>query len=114
MTPIDDSYDDFDLESTLILTAELGEAICGITHISSTPEGVVDYIRQKFEEFDVAIPVCQTCVDRLHSDDWILLYCVNCCCSLWIYKPDSSRGHLYTDGEHIKWMDSCPHCHGGF
>ena len=67
---------------------------------------VVDVSVYRFE-----IRICEECVEALYSDDWILLYCISCRSSQWIFKRLARL--TYLEGMHIKWMDECPECKNG-
>jgi len=95
-----------------ILKAELIGKPCGIRHFLNEGMMAVTYINQKFRGFRAVIPICQICVNRLEHDDWVLLYCVRCNQSIWIYKPESISPTNYKKGEHIKWLDYCKFCYG--
>jgi len=98
-------------EALIVLKANCDSSKCEITHYNEpTNRPAVNYIQQQFRDFLAVIPICETCVERLHSNDWILLYCVQCGNSIWIYKPNSLRQYHYPDGEHIKWMNECHKC----
>lgn len=94
---------------TLILKAKLMNETCALEH--EEKKEATAYIRQKFSFFEIIIPVCKECIEKLKNDDWILLYCVECCNSKWVYKSDSNHKHLYQEGEHIRWMKICPVCY---
>ena len=96
-------------EDTLMLKAGLKDAMCALRH--EKPRPAVNYVCQRFESFTGTIPVCEECLKKLQSDDWVLLFCVNCSMNLWIYKPDSKKSYHYLCGQHIKWMPTCPYCH---
>lgn len=101
-------------EKRLKAQLELKKFRCELNHNDGLSREPVDYIYQRFEEFDVYIPVCAECITKLASDDWILLFCRNCMESLWLPKPSSNRQHSYPAGEHIRFMDKCPHCFNQF
>lgn len=108
-----------ELFTTFIARAGLKNEHCGLKHSIVDPaenHQAIDYIVQNFgmeDEPDVQIivPVCAECIEALHDDDWILLYCINCMESQWIYKPKSKKPELYGDGERIRWLKYCPHCY---
>ena len=103
--------DKIPFETKMILEAELDVTKCAITHFELTAGQAVAFISQQFRDFTAVIPVCQVCAHRLDSDDWILLYCVSCNRSIWIFKPESLKQYHYGEGEHIKWMNECQHCY---
>jgi hypothetical protein len=81
---------------------------CALEH--ENEHTAVDCIYQKFTHFDIIVPVCEKCMERLTMDDWILLFCVECTESKWIYKPESKHKDSYQTGEHVRWMPACPKC----
>lgn len=71
----------------------------------------VDYLCQYFGwEKDITeqfrIPICSECIEGLYDRDWILIYCIICHNSQWIYKP-YSRLDYHND---VIWLDNCPKC----
>ena len=93
------------------LYAEIQTGIiqCGLNKCNAT---AVDYIFQPWGkddivEFNLMIPVCLECVDFLGQNDWVLLYCVVCNASQWVYKPIAK---LKYGNQNIVWMDTCPKC----
>jgi hypothetical protein len=58
----------------------------------------------------LAIPICAECEAALFNDEWVLLYCVRCNASQWIYKPLAKR--KYEKGQHVMFMTMCPKCYG--
>lgn len=72
----------------------------------------VDYLCQEFssefENFSIRIPICEECVHALYGQDWVLLFCLECCSSQWIYKRLAKR--KYEDGKNVIWMSACPNC----
>jgi len=98
---------------------ELLNEKCGLNHgpISLVPENpkAVDYLCQMFgfsEERtiteEIRIPICEECMEALYDGDWVLLYCVICNSSQWIYKPESKLD--FKPGVSVVWMDDCPKC----
>jgi hypothetical protein len=86
---------------------------CELNHgfVLEQPEAV-DFLCQKFISFELNIPICKECAITLtYSKDWVLLFCVTCLNSQWVYLPNSKNNHLYNEDEKIKWMeDGCPKC----
>ena len=92
----------------VVLGAALGN--CMLDH--SEPMEATNAIQQEFTFGRVSIPICEECEEALASPDWVLIYCVECCSSMWIYKPKSKKPHLYEKmlpGE-IMWLKFCPKC----
>lgn len=102
----------------LVAQAELEGATCALKHSKFDPSGnhpAVNYLCQgvgdtetKVTEYAVRIPICEECMEALYNEDWILVYCINCNKSQWIYRPLAKRGHQ--GGNIIYWLDVCPHC----
>lgn len=87
-----------------------GEVECGLVNCK---QRAVDYIIQPIGkdnkvEIELVIPVCLECTKYIGHYEWVLLYCVKCNASQWVYKPWAKR--TYT--ESITWMNECPKCHG--
>jgi len=91
-----------------ILYANLQDRKCDLWHEEERQS--IDYIFQKCTFGDVVIAICEECIKRLQDDDWILLFCINCSSSIWIYKPEAKKPWLYKKGEHIIWMPGCLYC----
>lgn len=65
----------------------------------------IGYYNQR--QYSVTIFVCQDCVNRLYSPNFILLYCLKCNHSQWIVKPYAKMNY---GQKHICWMSCCPDC----
>ena len=97
----------------LHMMVELSGSKCELNHGPGCDiPDAVDFLVQEFSSpagnYKVAIPICQDCIDGLASDEWVLLYCITCNSSQWIFKPLARR--RYPDGTHLLWMDRCPKC----
>ena len=92
----------------LVLKASLETSSCMLNH--EKPRKAVNYLCQGFGGYELVVPICQECEDKMCDPDWVLLFCTNCCKSCWIYKPESKRQYHYKDGESLKWMSACPYC----
>jgi len=88
--------------------AELEGTACDLDECSNQ---AVNYIYQKFSEFDIIIPVCKECIDKLNNKEWVLWFCVECCRSKWIHISESNHKHLYENENRVVWIVACPHCH---
>lgn len=100
-----------EIEKKLVLHANLQDEVCKLKH--DEDRQAVYYIYQAFTFGDVVIPICEECGDKLYSEDWVLLYCMECHNNFWIYKPESKKPWLYEKDEHIKWLPQCPYCWRG-
>ena len=96
-----------------IMFGNLQGQTCALKHSKKDPSEnhqAVNYLSQKMTNSDtIAIPICQECVEALHSNTWVLLYCVNCNQSQWVHKGYAKRH--YKDNEHVIFMTACPHCY---
>lgn len=102
-----------------IAKMELLNEECGLSHgpkhlVPKKPLAV-DYLCQMFgfsEEKTITdelrIPICAECIEGLYSGDWVLLYCITCNNSQWVYKPESKLD--FNPGVSVVWMDECPKC----
>lgn len=96
----------------MVLYLELleGKVECGLTKCN---QKAVDYVIQPVGkdnnvEIELVIPVCLGCSKYIGHYEWVLLYCVKCNESQWVYKPWAKL--TYT--ESVVWMNECPRCHG--
>jgi len=100
------------------LLAELGAKgnACMLKHKDPIPKAV-DYIVIPFGNEEGAdnftIPVCQECLDGFIDPKWLLIYCLKCMASQWLYKPfaklqyfNRSTGKMYSG----IILDGCPEC----
>ena len=72
----------------------------------------IDYINQKIGYtgqvmYEVTIPICEECVQRLQATEYVLLYCLKCADNKWVYKPYAKLDYY---NKHICWMSCCPEC----
>lgn len=73
-----------------------------IGHAESEDSSVVDYTLQ--------IPICQECAEALQGDEWVLLFCLNCCKSQWVLRVLAKI--MYPKEQHVVFMEDCPCCEG--
>ena len=52
------------------------------------------------------IPVCEDCIRGLYDENEVLLYCIQCNHSQWVWKPTSKINY----NTNVVWLDSCPKC----
>lgn len=108
---IDDTLDVF-----MAKVALEGE-FCALKHGPKSMEllqvPAVDYLCQnlgnnftKSVTEQLRVPICSDCKEGLADSDWVLLYCVTCHNSQWIYKPRSS--HIFHTN--VVWLNECPYC----
>jgi hypothetical protein len=101
------------------LLCNLIESGCSLSHSKFDKEQpeAVDYLvipmgytksKQIQEITDyLTIPICQECLDAINSDEWILLYCLNCNESQWIIKELAKRQYE----SNVNLLKSCPKCY---
>jgi len=109
---IDGLIDDF------LAKVDLEGELCNLKHSEGDPiedHPAVDYLCQPFGDMEsgaiydvIRIPICEECIKALHSDEWILFYCVECNSSQWLYKPWARK--KYPPGTQILWLSKCPVC----
>jgi hypothetical protein len=97
----------------LVLGAVLGETDCTLNHGSILAPKAIDFVRQKFDGFEIVIPVCKACISKLYSLEWRLWYCMECTSSKWIHISNSKLKYLYKGEENIIWIKMCPVCYTG-
>ncbi len=95
-------------DTKLIMASNLEVEPCALAH--DKPRKAVNYFCQGFGGYQLTLPICQECEDKMVDLDWVLLYCVNCHKSCWVYKPDSNKQYHYEEGEKTKWLPACPYC----
>lgn len=79
------------------MMAEMQSEHCNLSHgpgVDTSEISAVDWLlipighlETKRVTGELAIPMCAECVDYLLDDNWVLLYCVECLESQWVYKP---------------------------
>lgn len=110
-----------DAVDKLALLAELEYAHCELNHgpdIDNTSFPAVDYItipigKSKEKDKHLLIPVCMECLKGLKSDKWVLIYCLECNASKWIYKSLAKLDYVNkskTLHYHLLGIEGCPEC----
>jgi len=97
----------------LIDIIELKGTNCVLDHKDDKKREAVDYLSQRFKDkYDkidtLRIPVCGECAEALCGVDWVLLFCIYCGRSQWVYRPKAKL--KYGKDVHVIWMDICPWC----
>lgn len=102
----------------MLSKVELENETCGLKHSAEDPaenHKAVDYLCQKVGDpesgvgfYELRIPICEECSEAMHDRDWILVYCVNCLKSQWIFRPRAKK--QYPKGNLVYWLDVCPYC----
>jgi len=96
----------------LITMFEADGSDCMLDHYEK--HKAVTCLRQEFDGGGITIPICEQCVAALCHKDWILLFCLECCESMWIYKPQAKHPYLYKNlKDTIMWLHECPNCYKG-
>ena len=101
------------------LREQLKQEHCELNHELGTnydKRGAVDYIIQPsgYTTSDIGevavretiVPVCADCIETMLGNDWILFYCIECCCSQWVYKKLAQNYCRHN----ILWLLGCPEC----
>lgn len=112
-------FTDLDEQMGLMLAKlELEGEKCHLKHSKVDPaekHPAINYLCQNIgnpetgDVFDqIRIPVCAECEEALYNKNWILIYCIHCQHSQWIYRPYAKMD--YPDGNLIYWLDVCPYC----
>lgn len=101
------------------MRASLEGEMCELNHNHNPdePHPAVNAICQSLGDPDsgeiyqlVMIPICQECEDALLDPNWILLYCLGCGESAWMYRPYARKEYDYHTN--VLWFKKCPHCIG--
>lgn len=104
--------------------ANINGETCALWHLPSDPANehpAVDYLCHQMGEIlpdgtaepdaELRIPICADCVDALLSNEWVLIYCINCGDSRWSCKALSD--HDWPEDIQIAALKSCPSCYYG-
>lgn len=112
------------LDSELLAAvADVGESNCSLEHGPGTD--AADYpavnafvvpVGRRISEVELeevrklTIPICAECAEGLCSDEWTLVYCLDCCANQWISRAHSKLRYRH----HILWLRGCLECTGKF
>ena len=98
------------------LKAELEDAHCGLNHgpkVDTTEIQAAAWLvlpfgdqETKVATTDLVVPICAECAESMDDDDWVLVYCLECSKSQWIYKPLAK----YKYPKNLILSTSCKHC----
>jgi hypothetical protein len=98
--------------------AELENETCHLKHSNEDPaenHPAVEYLCQRLGNKktdtvyqEIRVPVCLECAEAIDNPKWILMYCVFCFKSQWVYRPFAK--YYYPPGNLIYWLDVCPFC----
>ena len=97
----------------IIDNIEISELSCCLDHKDTKNRQAVDYLCQRFKDkYDkidmLRIPICAECSEALCGEEWVLIYCIYCNRSQWIYRPKAKL--QYGKDVHVVWLDICPWC----
>lgn len=80
-----------------ILMLELDNSHCELNHgpnVDTSKIKAVDYltipvgdIKTGVVDNSFVIPICEECAEGLVDPEWVLIYCLECMSSQWVYKP---------------------------
>ena len=97
---------------------DLLEIKCGLNHGCNYEDNPfpIDYICQpignqklNIKEAVLRIPVCASCLASLYSEYQLLMYCVECNSSQWIFLPEAK--YVYDKDKKIIFLTACPKCY---
>jgi len=98
--------------------AELENETCHLKHSKEDPaenHKAVEYLCQRLGDKntdtvyqEIRVPVCLECAEAIVNPKWILMYCVFCFKSQWVYRPFAK--YNYPDGNLVYWLSVCPFC----
>jgi len=87
----------------------------GPQHLDIEEHNAINYICQNLGDTQsktvtgqIRIPICEECINGLLSGEWLLVYCITCHSSQWIYKSESRLD--FKEGLNLLWLDECPAC----
>ncbi len=100
----------------LSLMAELSNENCKLSHgpgIDTSKIPAINWLiiplgdlKTQKETDKFAVPICQECQDGIEDTNWVLLYCIDCLKSQWVYKPASKIKYA----KNIVLISGCPKC----
>ena len=98
--------------------AEIENETCHLKHSKEDPSEnhkAVEYLCQRLGDKntgtiyqEIRVPVCLECAEAIVNPKWILMYCVFCFKSQWVYRPFAK--YNYPPGNLVYWLDCCPYC----
>ena len=60
-------------------------------------------------EDTLQIAACNECIDYLSSNEWVLILCIGCLASRWVYKKHAKLDY---GNKALVLVDGCPNCTG--
>lgn len=107
-----------DTSNFILEKAELENETCCLKHSKDDPaekHKAVEYLCQHLGDKntgtvhqEIRVPVCLECAEAIDNPNWILIYCVYCFKSQWVYRPFAK--YHYPAGNLVYWLDCCPFC----
>ena len=97
-----------------LAAADLENECCVLKHGDAIERPAVNYLCQNMKDkntgeiHQLRIPICEECAEALYDPDWILMYCINCNKSQWLYRTKAKLQH--PEGNGIYYFDVCPFC----
>lgn len=98
--------------------AELENETCNLKHSKEDPaenHPAVEYLCQRLGNKktdtvyqEIRVPVCLECAEAIDNPNWILMYCIFCFKSQWVYRPFAK--YNYPPGNLVYFLDVCPFC----
>lgn len=91
---------------------------CGLNHGIPDEENpfAVDYLCQSFGnpytgsiDSIIQTPLCAECLVSLFSEYQILLLCLNCISSQWVFRPEAKLD--YPKDKNLFLLTQCPNCY---
>lgn len=91
---------------------------CGLNHGDPCEEipPAVDYLCQGFGnqytgsiDSIIQVPICAECLASLFSEHQILLLCLNCISSQWVFRPEAKLD--YPEDKSLFLLTQCPVCY---
>jgi len=109
------SYEDLNF---ILEHAEIENETCNLKHSKQDPaenHKAVEYLCQRLCDKntgaayqEIRVPVCLECAEAIVNPEWILMYCIFCFKSQWVYRPLAK--YNYPPGNLVYWLDVCPFC----
>lgn len=93
-----------------IALANFIDSYCDLHHTQYKPPTINQIIQVLDTGDKLSINICEECLEALQGDEWVLLYCVNCLESRWVWKEASKMSYQHN----ILWLNGCPECTNEF
>ena len=66
---------------------------------------------------ELVIPLCSECINGFQDQDWLLIFCIKCMASQWVYKPIAKldyRNKIMDYSYNGIVLNGCPECGNEF